>query len=141
MNTGRDALPPAIEEELCHDPDVEFVVVFGSQAAGTARASSDLDVAVKFADELSATQRFRKRCRLSDTLQGDGVPFVDLSDVEELPVPVAHAAVSGTFVCGDEDAFETFARAVTNAFEADRRTIERQQREVIRRIAEGGLHG
>ena len=53
---------------LCSDPNIEFAVRFGSRTTGRSRPSSDLDVAVKFADELSSEDRFRKRCFLSGDL-------------------------------------------------------------------------
>lgn len=139
-NHGR-RLPSTIEDELCHDPDVEFVVVFGSRMEGSSRASSDFDVAVKFTDELSSADRFRKHCRLASEVQETDTPFVDLSDVETLPLPVAYAAVNGTFVCGDEEVFETVRETITSKFEDERPAIEREQRELIQRIAEDGLHG
>lgn len=134
-------LPPGTRDALCSDPDVVFVVLFGSRAGGRPRASSDVDVAVKFVDDLSRTERFRKRCRLSATVQDSNTPFVDLSDVDALPLPVAHAAVGGRFVCGDRHAFETFKTTVEGQFDAERAAIERRQRKLIQRIAEEGLHG
>ena len=91
----RTVVHPEVEETLCDHPEVEFAVVFGSRNARTARPSSDLDVAVKFSDALSAEDRFGLRCHLSGRLQRDDAPFVDLSDVEELPLEVAYEAVSG----------------------------------------------
>lgn len=142
MGTNRGGeLPPAVEDELCSDPDVAFVVLFGSRAGGKPRASSDIDVAVKFDDDLSPAERFKKRCRLSATVQEPDVPFVDLSDIDDLPLPLAYAAVTGRFVCGERDTFESVKSTVTSEFEAERATIERRQQELIQRIAEDGLHG
>lgn len=142
--TGHDhstAVPDEVEEILCRDPDVEFVVLFGSRASGTARRSSDLDVVVKFEDSLSPTERFRKRCRLSGQLQSDEGPFVDLVDLDDVPIELAHAALDGTLVCGDEEVYEQVQRAVATEFESRRSAVERTQRETIRRIAEEGLRG
>ena len=30
-NSGSDRLPAAVEQQLCEDPNVEFVVAFGSE--------------------------------------------------------------------------------------------------------------
>lgn len=138
---GRSRLFGALEESLCRDADVEFAVAFGSQVSGDPRPTSDLDVAVKFDDDLSSRERFEKRCFLSGNLQRDDAPFVDVSDLEGLPIDVAHDAVDGEMLCGDEQAFRRFKAAVESAFEDRRDDIRRHQRDVIDRIAEDGLHG
>ena len=130
-----------LEASVCDDTDVVFVVAFGSQLTGEATRGSDLDVAVKFASELSDRERFEKRCFLSGDMQQDDAPFVDLSDIETLPVDVAHDAVNGTFVCGNERAFERFKKKIEAAFADQRTDRRRQQRETIDRIAEEGLRG
>jgi predicted nucleotidyltransferase len=130
-----------LDASVCDDPAVEFVVAFGSQCTGEATPASDLDVAVKFADDLSANERFDKRCFLSGDLQQDDAPFVDLADIETLPLDVAHDAVNGTFVCGDDRAFEQFKTTVEATFADQRDTLRRQQRDVIDRIAAEGLRG
>ncbi len=105
-------------------------MAFGSRTTGETHPSSDLDLAVKFADDLSSHERFRKRCFLSGDLQREGAPFIDVADVETLPVDVAYDAVSGELICGDE-----------RAFEGQRDDVCRRQRNVIDRIAETGLRG
>ena len=129
-----------LEASLCRDPDIEFVVAFGSQVTGDARSSSDLDLAVKFADDLSSRERFRKRCFLSGDVQRADAPFVDLADIEDLPLDVAHDAVTGEFLCGDNQAFHRFKTDIEASFEERRDRIRRRQRDVIDRIAESGLH-
>lgn len=138
---GRKRLNAALEESLCQDSDVEFAVIFGSQIAAKTNASSDIDVAVKFDDELSDHETFRKWCFLSGDLQESDAPFVDISNIEALPIEVAHAAVNGKFLCGDEQAFSEFEAAVEEEFEDQREEIRRHQEHVIERIAEHGLHG
>ena len=131
----------ALEATLCADPDVTFGVVFGSRLSGMSTLSSDLDVAIKFADELSERERFEKRCFLSGDLQREDHPFVDISDIESLPLEVAHDAVNGEFLCGDEQAFERFRADIRTEFGEQRETLRHQQRELIDRIAEDGLRG
>jgi len=138
---GGSRLLTFLEESLCPDPDVEFVVTFGSQVTGDFRPSSDLDVAVKFTDGLSRHERFQKQCFLSGDLQRADAPFIDVSDIEELPLDVAHDAVNGEFLCGDEEAFLQFKADTEAVFEERCDDIRRHQREVIDRIAEKGLHG
>lgn len=130
-----------LEESVCREPTVTFVVAFGSRVSGEPRLSSDFDLAVKFADDLSARERFHTQCFLSGILQQEGAPFVDLSDIETLPLEVAHDAVSGEFVCGDERAFRQFKSAIEATFVDQREDIRREQRRVIDRIAEEGLRG
>ncbi|MFC6721076.1 type VII toxin-antitoxin system MntA family adenylyltransferase antitoxin [Halobacteriaceae archaeon SHR40] len=140
-DNGSPAVPDHVRETLCENPDIEFVVVFGSRAKGTERSSSDLDIAVKFDQDLTSEDRFRKRCRLSAQLQENDSPFVDLSDIDELPLEFAHAAVNGELICGDWEAFREFKTEVEDRFENSREEIERRQLDLIHRIAEEGLRG
>ncbi|MFC7076831.1 MULTISPECIES: nucleotidyltransferase family protein [Haloarcula] len=126
---------------LCPDPDIEYVIAFGSQVSGEPTAASDLDLAVKFVDALSDQERFEKWCFLSGDLQREDAPFVDVADIETLPLAVAHDAVNGEFVCGDKKAFEQFRAEIEAGFSEHRKTIHRQQRETIDRIAADGLRG
>jgi predicted nucleotidyltransferase len=142
METGDQSESFAtLGETACADPAVEFVVAFGSQVTGETTQSSDLDLAVKFVDGLSDRERFDKHCFLSGDLQQEEAPFVDVSDVESLPIDVARDAVNGRFVCGDEDAFEQFKTEVEAEFAEQRDDLRRHQRAVIDRIAEEGLSG
>ncbi|WP_251328492.1 type VII toxin-antitoxin system MntA family adenylyltransferase antitoxin [Haloplanus pelagicus] len=131
----------ALEEAVCSDPEITFAVLFGSQISGESTLSSDFDLAIKFANELSDRDRFEKRCFLSGDLQHEGRPFIDVSDIESLPLDVAHDAVNGELLCGDEQVFEQFKRDIEAEFDEQRETLRRQQRAVIDRIAEDGLRG
>lgn len=138
---GRSRMLAHLKESLCRDADIKFAVAFGSQVTGDSRPSSDLDIAVKFTDGLSSHERFRKRCFLSGDLQQVDAPFIDISDIEDLPLDVADDAVNGDLLCGDERAFRRFKADIEAAFEERRDDIRRRQRDVIDRIAENGLHG
>lgn len=131
----------ALEESICRDVDIEFVVAFGSHVADGPHRSSDLDLAIKFDEALTAHERFKKRCFLSGDLQRSDAPFIDISDIETLPVDVANDAVNGQFLCGDEAVFGAFRADIAESFEAERDDIRRHQRDVIDRIAEEGLSG
>ena len=130
-----------LKEFLCRNADIEFAVAFGSQVTGNSRPSSDVDLAVKFADNLSSHERFQKRCFLSGDLQRVDSSFIDISDIEDLPIDVAHDAVNGEFLCGDEQTFRQFKADIQAVFEERRDDLRRHQRDVIDRIAEKGLHG
>jgi len=71
---------------VCPDPDIEYMVAFGSQVSGESTASSDINLAVKFVDDLSDHERFEKWCFLSGELQRDDTPFVDVADIRTLPL-------------------------------------------------------
>lgn len=131
----------ALEEAVCSDSDIMFAIVFGSQLSGESTPSSDFDLAVKFVNELSERDRFERRCFLSGALQHEDYPFIDVSDIESLPLAVAHDAVNGELLCGDERAFEQFKTDIEAEFDEQRETLRRHQRAVIDRIAEGGLRG
>lgn len=133
-------LPADVEESLCRD-DVAFAVVFGSRTGDDGRAASDIDVAIKFSERLSPDERFRKQCFLSGDLQRPDAPFVDVSDIERLPLDVAHDAITGDFLCGDRQAFETFRTSLEREFAEQQEDIKRRHRDTIDRIAEDGLHG
>jgi predicted nucleotidyltransferase len=140
-NSERSAVLDALGESICSDPTVVFAVAFGSQITGQSTRSSDIDLAVKFAEDLSNHERFEKRCFLSGNIQREDAPFIDLSDIETLPLDVAHDAVNGRFVCGDERAFERFKADVEATFDEQSNALRRRQRDVIDRIAEDGLRG
>lgn len=137
----RSELLTTLGDSLCSDPDVVFAVAFGSRVSGDPTSASDLDLAVRFSDDLSDRERFERRCFLSGDLQHDDRPFIDVSDVGSLPLGVAHDAVHGEVLCGDEDAFERFKRDIETRFDEQRETLRRHQRSVIDRIAEDGLRG
>ena len=86
-------------------------------------------------------ERFETQYSLSGSLQQEDAPFVDLTDIETFPIDIAHDALDGRFVCGDEDAYEQFKQELETTFAEQRDTIRRQQRDVIDRIAEDGLRG
>jgi len=130
-----------LEKTVCSNPDIVFAIVFGSQISEDSTQSSDFDLAIKFADELSAGDRFEKHCFLSGDLQHEALPFIDVSDIESLPLAVAHDAMNGELLYGDQQAFEQFRTAIEEKFDEQHESLRRQQQAVIDRIAEDGLRG
>lgn len=65
---------------------VRFAYLFGSRARGEARADSDLDLAVQFAPELGAAQRFELALRLGAELEAALDCRVDLVDLDTAPL-------------------------------------------------------
>jgi len=141
MIDGRAAVLNSLADEVCREEGVVFAVVFGSSVSGEARPSSDVDVGIKFEADLTERERFRRRYVLSATLQRTEWPFVDVSDIEELPLPVAHRVVCGDLLCGDKAAFRRFKQNTEAAYEESRGELSERSRTVIDRIAEEGLRG
>ena len=118
--------------------EVVFAVLFGSHARGTADESSDVDVALRFSEETDTHDRFHLRNRIDAHLQEYAKGFVDVSDIDSLPTPVAHAALrDGIVLAGDEQAVESYREQVTQEYEANADEREREHREFIDRLARG----
>lgn len=124
--------------ECLAQTEVAFAVLFGSHARGTADESSDVDVALRFPDGMGARDRFHARNRIDAALQEYAEAFVDVSDVDSLPTPVAYAALrDGIVLVGDEQAVETEREQVERAYETTADERERERREFIDRLARG----
>ncbi|MDG5778919.1 nucleotidyltransferase domain-containing protein [Haloarculaceae archaeon H-GB2-1] len=118
--------------------DVTFAVLFGSHARGTASRSSDVDIAVRFPETMDEYDRFHARNQIDAELQSYTTGFVDVSDVDELPTPVAYAALrDGLSLVGDEAAIDAYRAAVRRAYEETRDDRERERREFLDRLARG----
>ena len=141
MNTERAHFLDDLTHRLRCESSVEFAVLFGSRVTNETHPSSDLDLAVKFIDSFSSQERFQKQCFLSGTLQQSGKPFVDVSDIDDLPLSIVHDAVNGEFLCGNEQAFQEFKSEIEDEFKENKTKLQHHHNDVIARIAERGLHG
>jgi predicted nucleotidyltransferase len=120
--------------------DVVFAMLFGSRARETARESSDVDVALQFPAGMTPKERFRRRNRIDAELQEYADGFVDVSDIEELPLPVARAALRDGFrLVGDGRWIDTHRERIEAEYEASASERERERREFIDRLARGEL--
>lgn len=120
------------------ETDVEFAVLFGSHARGTADADSDVDIALRFPESLSDRNRFDLRNRVDAELQAYAYGFVDVSDIESLPNPVAHAALrDGIVIFGDESTVEAYKTTVVETFETESQARNEDRDEFIDRLARG----
>ena len=104
-----DERPPGVDldglRSVLEGADVSYAVLFGSYAVGTETPSSDIDVCLRFADDVSRRDRFRRRNRIDAEIQSYADPFVDVSDLEALPDGVAlNALRDGVLLYGDADA-------------------------------------
>ena len=120
---------------------IEFAILFGSFTGDEETSPSDIDIAIKFTDALAPAERFRQLCKFSGHLQSSDRPFVDVSDIEGLPLDIAHDAVHGKLVYGNEQRFEAFREDTQETFAAQRDTICSRQLDIIERIANQALHG
>lgn len=142
-----DAGEPSVEgvdvagmaEYLAGTP-VVFAVLFGSRAQGSADPASDVDVALRFPDGMDGSDRFRLRNRIDAELQRYADGFVDVSDVDALPTPVAYNALhDGRVLVGDEETVAAHREQVADEYETTAPEREREQREFIERLARGDV--
>jgi predicted nucleotidyltransferase len=119
---------------------VAFAVLFGSRARGTADASSDVDVAVHFSNELGAHDRFRLCNRIDAVLQEYADGFVDVSDVESLPTRVAYTTLpDGVRLVGDQRDVDAYTAQVETEYETSATAREEADEELIERLASGDV--
>jgi len=124
--------------EYLEGTPVVFALLFGSHARGTAESASDVDVALRFPEEMDDRERFRVRNRIDATLQQFADNFVDTSDIETLPTEVAYAALrDGAVLVGDDHTVATYREQVEAAYEATADERERERRAFIDRLARG----
>jgi len=125
-----------ISVAVAETPSVLFATLFGSRAAGRARADSDWDLAIYLDDTLDPRERERIRSRLIATLEpGIRVDVVILNDA---PALLARRALDGErIVVHDRRAWvrffvRTLAAAGDEAFWQDLHARARE-----RRLSEG----
>ncbi len=81
----------AVRRTLERFPEVAAAYLFGSHAGERHRPSSDVDVAIIFAEAVAAERRFEVRCILSEQIaRAVGVATADVVDLEAAPPLLAH---------------------------------------------------
>jgi predicted nucleotidyltransferase len=124
--------------EYLEQTPVVFALLFGSHARGTTESGSDVDIALRFSDEMNDRERFRTRNRIDAELQQFADGFMDVSDIDALPTQVAYAALrDGIVLVGDESAIRPYREQVADAYEQAADDRERERREFIDRLARG----
>lgn len=132
-NIDLDGMQSSLDE-----PTIVFALLFGSYARSDADSASDLDIALRFADGLDARERFQLRNRIDAELQQYADTFVDVSDVERLPVTVAVRALrDGVLLAGDERAVEQYRDEIEREYESTADERERERRAFIDQLASG----
>ena len=128
-----------VREEL-RSRNLEFALLFGSHARGEAHNSSDVDITLQFHETMDDTERFHERNRIDAELQAYASGFVDVSDIETLPTPVAHAALrDGIRLVGDQEAVESFRAKIEAEYESTAEQRKREREEFIDRLARGDI--
>jgi len=117
-------------------PDLIVLYRFGSQAKGTARRDSDMDLAVLARDPIPNLRRFELARDLAIQLHCD----VDLVDLRSAS-PVMRMQVLSTGTC--LDAQDELARREFEMYAyADYARLNEERREILKRIRASGLvHG
>lgn len=138
-----DALPGVDVQGMravLDQPSVEFAILFGSRARGSASQTSDVDVAIRFREDEDETARFRRRNRIDAELQAYAESFVDVSDIDDLPTELRHRVLDeGLLLVGDVDDVAEYAEQVTDAVTRTATDRDADRREFIDRLARGEL--
>ena len=126
--------------EVLRSRDLEFALLFGSHARGEAHKSSDVDITLRFPETMDNTERFRERNRIDAELQAHASGFVDVSDIETLPTPVAYAALrDGIPLVGDRETVESVRAEIEAEYESTAEQRKREREELIDRLARGDI--
>ena len=95
----RDVRRP-LAKVLSAVPGLELAYLFGSYAAGSARPDSDIDVAVRFPETLTA----ERKLQLIELIAGElGCP-VDVIDLHDVPEPITGEVMQGIRLVGTDSA-------------------------------------
>lgn len=140
VDGGIDGVDTGGMAEYLDRTPVVYAVVFGSGVRGDAVTGSDVDVALQFPDDLDDRERFDARNRIDAELQSYADSFVDVSDVERLPVTVvARALRDGQVLYGDDEVAAVDRHRFEEQVAAEEEDRKRHRRDVIdRRVnAEG----
>lgn len=126
-----DRLTTAARRLLADQP-VQFAYLFGSQARGDARSDSDIDVAVRFGDEVDPADRFALATELAGRLAVDaGVgPINGVVVLNDAPLRLAGRILQDRVVLYSADeaarvAYEVRTRALALDFELHAAPMDR----------------
>ena len=131
-----------IREYLLNRDDIVAAYLFGSRARGTARSSSDIDIALLLRDPDDPPERdriskkldrFDRRLEIAGELETIARAKVDVIDMEEAPLALRHQILTDGILLVDKDEqrridFEVSSRRQYFDF---RRFIERRDAAMI----------
>lgn len=133
-----------IRERLSNQDDLIAVYLFGSVAEGKAHGLSDIDVAVLFADDLSAEELFGRTLAIGGMLEQVLQRTVDLIPLNRAgPLLRFQVIQKGTLLL-EKDRTQRclFQMRAMNAYYDAKPYLDYQRGETLRRIRENGLgHG
>lgn len=134
-----DRLRAAAPEALAGEP-VVVAYLFGSQARGTARADSDVDVAALLAPEVPAATYLDAQLRIAQKLSdATHLGDVDVVVLNDAPLPLRGRVVHDRQVvyCTDEPARVEYESLTFREFVDFRVHAEQTDRELLARHAQG----
>lgn len=124
-------------EHLFDEHDVAVAYVFGSQARGTARRTSDTDIALLFTEEASQNQQLRREGLLISELKkviGTAIDLVDLQTVKS-PLLKHRAVIRGELLyCADEGRRRQLEQRIFHEYEDTQYLRAVQNQTLHRRI-------
>jgi len=133
---GTARLAALVETLVAAIPEATTVYLYGSEAAGEASSSSDLDLAVVAAEAIAPRRIAEAREVLAETARRD----VDLIDLARVPTVMQAQVVSRGTILRDADPAhrERFETRVYSAYAR----LNEERREILERIQrEGRIHG
>ncbi|MBL8498386.1 nucleotidyltransferase domain-containing protein [Nitrosomonas sp. JL21] len=86
---------------LSQYPDIQLALLFGSQATGTARADSDIDLGILMSVPLSADFKLQ----LMENIGAEFGRPVDIVDLYHVPEPITGQAFKGKRIIGDDTTY------------------------------------
>jgi predicted nucleotidyltransferase len=135
-----EAMDLTTVQRYLEESDVRFAILFGSHVQGEDHHGSDVDIAIAFPRTLTSKERFHRRNRIDAELQRHAEGFVDVSDLEELPLPIARAALEeGIVVHGDDDVVECYREKIEEQYHETNRERERDREQFIDDLATGKI--
>jgi len=108
-----DTANPSVDTEQLRsvvvDEPITVAVLYGSHARGEADDSSDIDLAIGFAEQLDPTEQTRVRLRLIERLSTElGTDAVDVVPLDQIQPSLKRTiAEEGIVIYGDPDAVPT----------------------------------
>lgn len=130
----RDALLDPLTAALRRGPAVRLAVLFGSAAVGNLRASSDLDVAVLFRDEVSLAEELDLQLALERATQR----AVDLVRLDDAATLVRwQVALHGIPLIADPHEWSRFRARSASEYADFRPALEDAAARFRRRLVEG----
>lgn len=131
----------AVKRVLGDDSSVIAVYIFGSTAIGRANASSDVDVAVLFAEDLTAKERFGRVLEIGIALESEIGTEIDVVDLRCAPPLLGFRVIQTGLLAVEHDRLQRclFQVRTMNVYYDSKRYLDSQRAASIRRIQQEGL--